>query len=197
MGMAATHAHSVHTPMSSDESDLRISASKKRIVAQKRRCVAVKRQRRRSAPCKITTAKKLPELSDVTICNHVSKSKSARQRPFLSPPTTIRADALGQLSCADDASVLRRRSAPCKITTAKIADGPRGQRGGQRGSTPLVDPSWGSPQASWAVGGSDASSACEGLWQPHSHKRSVVCVCVWRCAAGHSRPLIYIQDDFH
>ena len=114
--MAATHTHSVHTPMSSDESDLRISASKKRIVAQKRRCVAVKRQRRRSAPCKITTAKKLPELSDVTICNHVSQSSRRGSFLFSRRPRryvrTLSASSAASKTCMCTAAC-RRRARVC------------------------------------------------------------------------------------
>ena len=75
------------------------------------------RGRKATAPTQRTLQnhhrKKLPELSDVTICNHVSKSKSARQRPFLLPPTTIRADALGQLSRVEDVYVHGSMQATC------------------------------------------------------------------------------------
>ena len=75
------------------------------------------RGRKATAPTQRTLQnhhrKKLPELSDVTICNHVSQSNSARQRPFLSPPTTIRADALGQLSRVEDVYVHGSMQATC------------------------------------------------------------------------------------
>ena len=122
------------------------------------------RGRKATAPTQRTLQnhhrKKLPELSDVTICNHVSQSNSARQRPFLSPPTTIRADALGQLSRVEDVYVHGSMQATTPgvhhwWTPPGEPSGvvPREGAGVHQGVHPLVDPSPVSPQASFPRSG--------------------------------------------